>query len=336
MMTMGERVQMLLPLLLLLRVAAVETAGAFAPALVDRRRRRSATVSNPSPIVCSKLLMPSALVIRAAAEDSDDNGAANDARSPSPLDSKNREAPKRRRTISRERRSQSPRPDLVRRPFFASRPAVAAAAAHAVLILSLACGCGFSALPKPAVAAPPIAVIAEELGYFPITSREGKVAYVPRTVRRHSTKQAVELAQHLRTKNVILAGAYWCPHTLRQRELLGREAAAMVEYVECAPRGYQADPNLCQALQVEGYPTWVYLVSTDDPPSGNNNGGGKRQQQQQQQQQQLAGERSLVEVAEFAGYNPGRPFNDRLEQQADPPPPLMGGGSEACRQQQQR
>ena len=38
-----------------------------------------------------------------------------------------------------------------------------------------------------AAAAPPIAVIAEELGYFPVQNREGQVMYIPKKVQRKST-----------------------------------------------------------------------------------------------------------------------------------------------------
>jgi len=48
-------------------------------------------------------------------------------------------------------------------------------------------------------AAPPMAVIAEELGYFPVTNRNGDTIYVSARVKRHSTEQAVALAEHLKS-----------------------------------------------------------------------------------------------------------------------------------------
>ena len=158
----------------------------------------------------------------------------------------------------------------------------------------------------PAWAAPPMAVIAEELGYFPVQSRDGTLTYIPQRVRRESTEQAVRLADYLHSNHVVLAGTYWCPHTSRQKELLGRQAFAGLDYVECAPQGYQANPKLCVQYKVEGYPTWI--VNNDDGST-----------------KQLAGERSLAEVAKFAGYSGS--FNEEQEQ-ANPPPPI--GGS-ACK-----
>ena len=51
--------------------------------------------------------------------------------------------------------------------------------------------------PSDASAAPPIAIIAEELGYFPVTNKSGRTVYVPARVKRKSTDQAIALAQHL-------------------------------------------------------------------------------------------------------------------------------------------
>jgi|AntRauTorckE5430_2_1112549.scaffolds.fasta_scaffold02007_5 hypothetical protein len=58
-------------------------------------------------------------------------------------------------------------------------------------------------MPQQAVAAPPFAVIAEELGYFPVTNRAGQTVFIPAKVRRESSEQSVKLAQHL--KNVSKA-----------------------------------------------------------------------------------------------------------------------------------
>jgi len=203
-----------------------------------------------------------------------------------------------------------------------------------VLLLGSFWGSIFLPLPLPptAWAAPPIAVIAEELGYFPVqSSRDGTVTYVPRRVRRDSTDQAVRLAEYLHNddqKNIALLGTYWCPHTSRQKELLGRQAFGLIHYVECAPRGFQANPKLCAAYGVTGYPTWVVLDDNDND-EGQDDGSSNNKDKPTTRSRQLAGERSLAEVAEFAGY-PGR-FSDRLEQRANPPPPL--GGAAKCQQQ---
>eukprot|EP00535_Pseudo-nitzschia_heimii_P001338 CAMPEP_0197181106 /NCGR_PEP_ID=MMETSP1423-20130617/5483_1 /TAXON_ID=476441 /ORGANISM="Pseudo-nitzschia heimii, Strain UNC1101" /LENGTH=217 /DNA_ID=CAMNT_0042631291 /DNA_START=91 /DNA_END=744 /DNA_ORIENTATION=- len=109
--------------------------------------------------------------------------------------------------------------------------------------------------PSSAGAAPPIAIIAEELGYFPVTTKDGDVTYVPKRVSRKSSQQAIELAKVLKEKGVTMYGAYWCPHCSRQKELFGVEAWAIMNYVECSPRGYGFQgQKVCNG--VDGYPTF--------------------------------------------------------------------------------
>jgi hypothetical protein len=104
-------------------------------------------------------------------------------------------------------------------------------------------------------AAPPIAVIAEELGYFPVQNKDGMVMYIPKRVQRSSTPQAVELAKILHSKGVSMYGAYWCPHCSRQKELFGAEAWSQMNYVECSPKGYGfLGGKVCK--DVDGYPTF--------------------------------------------------------------------------------
>ena len=107
-------------------------------------------------------------------------------------------------------------------------------------------------------AAPPIAIIAEELGYFPVTNKAGETVYIPKRVQRESSDQATELARRLRQQGVVMAGTYWCPHTSRQKELFGREAWQNINYVECSSKGYNGNAGYCLTNKVEGYPTWVF------------------------------------------------------------------------------
>mmetsp|Transcript_22526 Transcript_22526/g.55829 ORF Transcript_22526/g.55829 Transcript_22526/m.55829 type:complete len:215 (-) Transcript_22526:55-699(-) len=108
--------------------------------------------------------------------------------------------------------------------------------------------------PPSASAAPPISVIAEELGYFPV-SKDGDVIYVPKRVSRKSSAQAIELAKVLKEKGVTMYGAYWCPHCSRQKELFGTEAWSIMNYVECSPKGYGFQgQKMCKG--VDGYPTF--------------------------------------------------------------------------------
>lgn len=65
--------------------------------------------------------------------------------------------------------------------------------------------------PRLSNAAPPIAVIAEELGYFPVTNANQETIYVPKRIKRESTNQAIRLARKLRESGAVVYTAYWCP-----------------------------------------------------------------------------------------------------------------------------
>jgi len=141
-------------------------------------------------------------------------------------------------------------------------------------------------LQQPANAAPPIEVIAEELGYFPIqTSPSLGTIYSPARIKNASTEQAVRLSQHLEKIGAKFYGAFWCPHCLNQRMYFGSEALKSLPYVEvslddfffqrknpilkmirfadivmqCASQGLDYDQKQCQESGVykSGFPTWV-------------------------------------------------------------------------------
>jgi hypothetical protein len=145
---------------------------------------------------------------------------------------------------------------------------------------------------KPAVAAPPIAVIAEELGYFPVQNREGQVVYIPKKVQGESTDQAVELAKILREKGITMYGAYWCPHCSRQKDLFGAEAWRNMDYVECSPKGY-GFKGICK--NVDCYPTF----------------------RDKRGRITFSGERSLADLAKQVGFTS---FDPSLEREL----PMMG------------
>mmetsp|Transcript_39230 Transcript_39230/g.82501 ORF Transcript_39230/g.82501 Transcript_39230/m.82501 type:complete len:265 (+) Transcript_39230:2483-3277(+) len=156
---------------------------------------------------------------------------------------------------------------------------------------------------QPANAAPPFAIMEEELGYFPVTDeRTGQTLMVPSRPKRHSTDQAIELAQYLSSQKTIMYGAFWCPHCSRQKELFGKEAWALITYVECSPKGYRGQYAACLAKGVDGYPTWKF-------------GNGKEQ----------GGEMELVDIAKMSGFlkKKGASFDAGLETGVPP----LGGGS---------
>ncbi len=71
--------------------------------------------------------------------------------------------------------------------------------------------------PRQSNAAPPFAIMAEELGYFPVKDEaSGETVMVPAKAKRSSSDQAVELAKYLQSTKAVMYGAFWCPHCQRQ------------------------------------------------------------------------------------------------------------------------
>ncbi len=92
----------------------------------------------------------------------------------------------------------------------------------------------------------------------------------------------IALAKHLASKGIKEYGAFWCPHCFEQKQLFGKEAAAILKdqkvYVECDPQGTKPDPKACSAAGIKGFPTWII------------NG------------QQHSGTQTLEELAQLSGY----------------------------------
>lgn len=65
------------------------------------------------------------------------------------------------------------------------------------------------------------------------------------------------LAQCITDAGATMYGAYWCPHCADQKKSFGK-SFDYVDYVECDPRGNNANPQLCDAKGIEGYPTWIF------------------------------------------------------------------------------
>ena len=156
--------------------------------------------------------------------------------------------------------------------------------------------------PTKTYAAPPIAIIAEELGYFPITNRQGITQYVPAKVKRSSTEQSINLAKYLSSKGAIMYGTYWCGHTSHQKELFGKEAWDVIQYVECSPKGvyYDSERLTKVANNIDGFPTWYIpnnsgkgtLLGNMKGNGGGNSGGGEW----------ISGEMPLERIAQLSGY----------------------------------
>lgn len=99
--------------------------------------------------------------------------------------------------------------------------------------------------PKLAQTLPPPPPFAQ-----PVTEQE-----VP-PIRSESVPDQIALATHLQTIKARMYGAYWCPHCHTQQELFGKEAFTALTYIECDPRGKDAQPDLCKAANIKAYPTW--------------------------------------------------------------------------------
>jgi uncharacterized membrane protein len=72
---------------------------------------------------------------------------------------------------------------------------------------------------------------------------------------RSSDTLQVGLAKHLRSEGAAMYGTYWCPHCNAQKELFG-SAFKYIMYIECDPRGVNANPALCAEKGIRRYPTW--------------------------------------------------------------------------------
>jgi hypothetical protein len=84
----------------------------------------------------------------------------------------------------------------------------------------------------------------------PVIEQEGP------PITTESGPDQIALAEHLQKIKAKMYGAYWCPHCHSQQELFGKEAFAAVTYIECDPRGKDAQPDLCKAANIKAYPSW--------------------------------------------------------------------------------
>lgn len=81
--------------------------------------------------------------------------------------------------------------------------------------------------------------------------------------------QYATIAQCLTDKGVKMYGAFWCPHCEDQKKKFGADFR-YITYVECDPRGENADREACVEAGVERYPTWIFpgqepLIGANEP-----------------------------------------------------------------------
>ena len=82
-------------------------------------------------------------------------------------------------------------------------------------------------------------------------------------IQAESSAAKVELASHLTASGAKLYTAYWCPHCRDQKELFGKQAAAELQVIECAPDGRNNQAELCKQKGVQGYPSWEIKGTID-------------------------------------------------------------------------
>ncbi len=73
-----------------------------------------------------------------------------------------------------------------------------------------------------------------------------------------TTSGAAEIAlvAHLKQVGAKMYSAFWCPHCYDQKQLFGKEAFQQINYIECDPKGKNPQPDLCEAANVQSFPTW--------------------------------------------------------------------------------
>lgn len=96
----------------------------------------------------------------------------------------------------------------------------------------------------------------------------------------------IALARYLKQIGAKEYIAWWCPHCHEQKELFGKEAYSEINHIECAEGGKDAHPDLCQAANVQSFPTWQIKGKT------------------------YQGVQSLEELAQNSGYTGPRNFKN--------------------------
>ncbi|KAJ6774703.1 hypothetical protein OIU79_017987 [Salix purpurea] len=84
--------------------------------------------------------------------------------------------------------------------------------------------------------------------------------YFTTEITTPSSPFAISLARHLQSIGAKMYGAFWCSHCQEQKQIFGKEAAELLNYVECFPDGFRKGSKMikaCADAKLEGFPTWV-------------------------------------------------------------------------------
>lgn len=112
----------------------------------------------------------------------------------------------------------------------------------------------------------------------PVASTQSGSGEIGEPITTTSGTAEMALAHHLKKVGAKMYGAFTCSHCYNQKQLFGAKAARQLNYIECHPEGKNARPDLCEAANIQGFPTWEI------------NG------------QFYQGEQSLQQLADLSGY----------------------------------
>lgn len=71
-----------------------------------------------------------------------------------------------------------------------------------------------------------------------------------------SSREQLAVSTSLSKRGVVFYGAWWCPACQAQKRLFGKQAAALLPYVECDKT--EDERKRCLAAQVRVFPTWEF------------------------------------------------------------------------------
>jgi len=122
-------------------------------------------------------------------------------------------------------------------------------------------GITFKITPIPKVNEPATAptgpfATADKTATFQPPNIEEAESKAPPDIKSASSKQGLVLANQLELLNAKMYGAYWCSNCANQKELLGKEAFRIIDYVECAKDGENSRTYLCKQNGISSVPTW--------------------------------------------------------------------------------
>jgi len=98
-------------------------------------------------------------------------------------------------------------------------------------------------------------VVAVLIGSFSLQHQQLEEAKLPSYEITPADSYILSLAKYLGSRGTVMFGSYKCPHCKDQKKLFG-SAFKYIKYVECHPKGPNANPSLCFARGIQNFPTW--------------------------------------------------------------------------------